>query len=90
MKLLYPVKPHRRSGVVEVAVEASGEVSLEAAADLAVCLALGAPSVGVGTGLGVMRHADHGDDVQGAVETPVAAAVEPVAGGVARGGGKRA
>lgn len=36
MKLLYPVNPHRRSSAVEVAIEASGEVSLEAAADLAV------------------------------------------------------
>ena len=88
MKLLCLVNPWCRcGGVVEVAVEASGEVALETAADLSVCLAFGSSPVGVGAGLGVMDHADHGDDVQRAVEASVTAAVETVPCGVARGGG---
>ena len=57
MKLLCLVNPWCRcGGVVEVTVEASGEVALETAADLSVCLAFSAASVCVGPGLGVMDH----------------------------------
>lgn len=66
-----------------MAIEVSGEVSLEAPADLAVGLAFCAAPVGVGAGFGVVDHPDHGDDVQFAAEAPVASAVEPVPGGVA-------
>lgn len=41
MNLLYPVNPQFRCGGVEVAEEASGEVALEASADLTAGLAFG-------------------------------------------------
>jgi hypothetical protein len=45
-----------------------------------------ATAFGVGTGLGVEAEPGLDDDVEGAVELAVAAAVEPVPDGVARGG----
>lgn len=68
-------------GFVELAVEPAGDVALQAALDLSVGLALGASSFGVAAGGGVEAVDD--DDVQGAVELAITAAVEPVAQGQA-------
>ena len=62
------------------------------AADLAVGLGVaevGASPFDVGAGGGVVVDALHGDDVDGPVELPVAAAVEPVSGGEPGAGGDR-
>jgi hypothetical protein len=59
-------------------VEAPGEVSLEAAERSLLGLALGFLAREVGPGRGVVAGAGDGDDVQGAVELAVTAAVEPV------------
>jgi hypothetical protein len=50
---------------LELAEDLAGDVSLEAASDLASCLALGGAAFDVGAGCGVVGHADSGDDVQG-------------------------
>src|SRR5689334_3730972 len=63
-------------------IELSGEVTLEAASDLFGCSSLCSASFDVGAGFGVVGHAGDDGHVQRAVESPVAAAVEPVAGGV--------
>lgn len=70
-------------GVFEEFVDAAGEVSFEAAADFATGLTFGLASSGVGTGFWVAGEPGQGDGVQGAVELTVAAAVEPVTGGLA-------
>ena len=72
--------------VGQQSVDFSCDVALEAAEDLAVGLALGAPSGGVGLGALVVAEPDCGDAPQGVVGLAVAAAVEPVAHGAARGG----
>jgi hypothetical protein len=64
--------------VFELTVEASGDVALEAAADPAVGFAFGAATFDVVAGSLVMHGSGEGDDVQGAVELPVAGSVEPV------------
>jgi hypothetical protein len=51
--------------------------------------ALGLPSGDVGAGAWVPGHPCHGEDVEGVVGLSVAAAVEPVAVGLARGGRER-
>jgi len=61
---------------VEGAVEVAGEVALDAAADLPVGFAFGAAALDVGQGGRVAAHAADGDDVQGAVELPIAEPVE--------------
>lgn len=66
-----------------MAVEAPGTATLEDAAYLPIGFALGSTLFSVCAGFGVVDHAHHCDDVQGAVEVPVAAAVEPVSAGVA-------
>jgi len=63
----------------------SGEVALDAAADLAWVLAVGTAALGVGTGRGVATSSRYGDGVQRRVESSVAGSVESV--GV--GGGRR-
>jgi len=70
-------------GVFEEFVDAACDVSFEAAADLAGGLAFGEAAGGVGLGFGVAAEPGQGDGVQGPVELAVAAAVEPVAGGLA-------
>ena len=70
-------------GVFEELVDAAGDVSFEAAADVAAGFAFGEASGGVGLCFGVAAEPGEGDGVQGAVELTVASAVEPVAGGLA-------
>src|SRR5664279_3154363 len=76
-------------GGVELVVDLAGEVALEAAQDLLGGLAFGEPALHVGLGrLVVAQSGDHGP-MQGGIGLPVAAAVEPVPGGLARGGRDR-
>ena len=70
--------------------ELAGDDALEAPADLAWVLAVGGPPLHIGAGQGVVAHADDGDGVQGMVELPVAAAIQPVAPGLSGAGGDRA
>src|ERR671915_1575034 len=65
-------------GQGEQVVEAPGEVALVAAECPLLCLALGCLAREVGLGGGVVAGAGDGDDVQGAVEPAVTAAVEAV------------
>src|SRR3954452_24548701 len=71
--LLYGVKC---LGGLHGAEEFSGDVALEAAADLGVGLAFGASAGDVGVGAGADAPAGQQDVVQGAVELAVSAAVE--------------
>src|SRR5665213_3354007 len=74
----------------EGVVDLAGDVALEAAHDLPLGFAFADAALGVGAGaLAVAQPAD-GDEVQGSVGLAVAAGVEAVAGGLARGGGDRA
>ena len=66
--------------VFEEAVEVAGDVALEAAAGFAWCLAFGDAAGDVGAGGFVAAGAGDDDGVQGAVQSPVAAPAEPVAG----------
>lgn len=70
---------------VEGSVDLAGGVSLEAASDLAAGLALGGAPLDVGTGLDIVAHPGQDDGVQRPVQSSVAAAIEPVSHGVARG-----
>lgn len=63
-------------GVVELPVDASGEVTLEAAADVLRGAPFGAAAFDVGAGGGVAAHAGDYGHVQGSVQPPVTAAVE--------------
>jgi hypothetical protein len=67
----------------------TGEVALEAAEDLGRAQALGRAALGVGARGWVPAQAPDGEQVQGAVGLAVAAPVEPVADGPARGGRDR-
>jgi hypothetical protein len=69
-------------GVFEEFVDAACDVSFEAASDLSAGSAFGEASGGVGLGFGMAAEPGQGDGVQGPVELTVAAAVEPVAGGL--------
>jgi hypothetical protein len=69
-------------GVFEEFVDAAGEVAFQAAADLAARLTFCDSAGGVGLCFGVAAEPGQGDGVQGTVELTVAAAVEPVAGGL--------
>jgi hypothetical protein len=55
----------------------------EAAHDLAFGAALAGAAGDVIAGAGIVAHADQRDGVERSVQAPVAAAVEPVAGGIA-------
>ncbi len=61
-----------RSGAGQLA----GNGALEAAADLALTLALGDAAAGVGPGRPVMDLAQHHDGVQGPIQLPVPAPVD--------------
>ena len=62
------------------------DVALEAAEDLGLGLAFGGSPIGVGARAWAVAQAADGDQVQGAVGVAVAAVVEAVAAGLARGG----
>jgi hypothetical protein len=74
-----------RGGVqgVELAVENSGDVSLEGSANFAVATAFLGAFSDVVPGSGVMDHPGHDDGMQGSVEAPITAPVEPVPDSVA-------
>src|SRR4051794_41821432 len=74
-------------GGLHCAEEFSGDVALEAAADLGVGLAFGAAAGDVGVGAGADAPAGQQDVVEGAVELAVSAAVEG-GGGDSSGGGR--
>src|SRR5918993_5539911 len=71
----------------EVVEDFAGDVSLQAADDLALAQAFGRASLDVVAGGLVMSHPDDGDDVEGAVRGPVSTAAEAVsaAGSAAAG-----
>jgi hypothetical protein len=71
--------------LIEQTEESASQVALEAAADLAIALALLATVGHVGQRLRVVQHAAEGDRVQGSVELAVAAPVEAVTDDLARG-----
>src|SRR5712692_5356306 len=70
----------------ERGVDLAGDVALQAADDLALGLALAGAPRDVLSGRLVPAHADEDDAVEGGVGLAVAAAVEPVADRLARGG----
>ena len=67
---------------LELAVELTGDVALEATSDLAVGLAFGARPFGVDAGTRVALEPGHHDGVYGAVELAVTEPREPVAAGL--------
>src|SRR3954470_16020905 len=80
----------RGGGVgLEEVPEAAGEVAFEAADGFFGALAFGAFAGDVVLGLGVAAQAGDGDAVDGRVDLAVAAAVEPVAVGLAGADGDR-
>jgi hypothetical protein len=64
-------------GSIQCPVKLAGDIALDAPADLAVGFALGAAACDVGDGGGIAAHTGAGDDVDGLVQCPVAAPVEP-------------
>ena len=64
-------------------------MALEGAESFAFGLAFADAAVEVGAGLGLVLGADDGDGVDGVVDLAVAAAVESVSDGLARGGRQR-
>src|SRR4051812_32739548 len=74
-------------GGLHCAEEFSGDVPLEAAADLGVGLAFGAAAGDVGVGAGADAPAGQQDVVEGAGELAVAAAVEGGGADASAGGG---
>ena len=68
-------------------VDLAGDVALETAQDVQLGQALFGPPINIGPGRCVAVHTDQGDAPQGVVGAAVAAPVEPVAVGAARGGG---
>lgn len=64
--------------MLEEAPDTACDVALEAASNLAVGLALGTPSVSILAGCWIVAGAGKRDDVERAVELPVAAAIESV------------
>jgi hypothetical protein len=83
----YRARPTARSDLVarKVVVDLAGDVALEHAHDLKLRPALGGAAIDIGTSAGLVAHADHDDPPQGGVGLAVAAAVEAVAGDLARG-----
>jgi hypothetical protein len=76
----------RGQGSVQCPVELACYIALDAPADLVVSFALSAAAGGIGDGAGIAAHAGAGDDVNGPVQCPDAAPVEPVTGDLAAGG----
>ena len=72
---------------VEGSIDASGEVAFQRTPDLASAASLLEPVLDIGAGFGVVNHADEHGGVERLVQAPVASAIEPMPGGVARGGG---
>jgi len=68
---------------LKYAVEAAPEIALEAAFEFACGYAFCEAAGGVGLGGWVVLESSEHDGVQGAVELAVAAAAEPVSGGLA-------
>src|SRR5450755_1121255 len=81
----------RLRGVGEVVAEGvedlARDVAFEAAHDFALGLAFGGAALGVCTGSVAVAQPADGDQVKRPVGLAVAAVVEAVAGGLARGGG---
>jgi hypothetical protein len=73
----------------QVRVDLAGDVPFQAADDLCLRQAFFAAPVNVGAGGRVRAHPGDHYSPQGMVSLPVAAGVEPVADGLARGGGDR-
>ncbi len=71
-------------------MDLAGDVALEAAHDLALRFAFASPPLGVGAGAVAVAKPADGDQVQRAVGLTVAARVEAMTGGLARGGRDRA
>ena len=66
-------------------VDLAGDVAFQTAQDVELGQALLGPPLHIGPGLRVAAHPDQGDPPQGVVGVAVAAAVQPVAVGAARG-----
>ncbi len=81
------VRDHRGG---EGAEKLAGDVPLEAAPDLPIGFPFSTAADHVGLGAGVAAHPDVSDDVNGVVQRPVSAPVEPVALGLSTGGLDRA
>ena len=79
----------RRWWVLEESLEVAGAVAVEAAGGLAAALSFLDSTLDVVDGRSVHSASGEDDLVESAVELPVAAAVEPVADPLARGGGDR-
>jgi hypothetical protein len=76
----------RGRGDWEEPVDLTGHIALEAADDLALGQALSGAAFHRGDGRRMPAHPDHDDPEQRGVGLPVAAPVEPVTAGLARGG----
>jgi hypothetical protein len=63
-------------GAFQQSVQLAGNGALEAAADLALALALGDAAAGIGPGRPVMDLAQHHDGVQGPIQLPVPTTVD--------------
>jgi hypothetical protein len=63
---------------LQESVELAGNGALAAAAELALALALGEAAAGVGPGRPVMDLAQHHDRVQGPMQQPVPATIQPM------------
>jgi len=74
----------------EGVVDLAGDVALEAAHDFTLGFAFAGSAFGVGAGALAVAQATDGDQVQRTVGLAVAAGVEAMAGGFARGGRDRA
>ena len=66
-------------------VDLAGDVALQTAHDVELGQALVGPPLHIGPGRRVAAHPDQGDPPQGVVGVAVAAAIQPVAVGPARG-----
>jgi len=76
--------------VGELPVELAGDIALDAAADFPAGLSLGGAPGNVGPRARATAHPDQRDGMDGPVEGPVPAAVEPVPDGLAAAGRERA
>ena len=85
MMLLIPVNCWFGGGAFQQSVQLAGNSALEAAADLALALALSDPAAGIGPGRPVMDLAQHHDGVQGPIQLPVPAPIQPMTDDLAGG-----